>query len=66
MHLGLDPSELTSSDRLRAVATILAAGLRRLHNHNGLRTDPPRQNLSDSRTNELALTPDTSVTVHGG
>ena len=66
MFAVLDPSELTPPDRLPAVAAILAAGLLRLHDRNALPTNPPPQNLSDSRTNEFALTRDTSVTVHGG
>ena len=42
-------------DRLRAVAAVLAAGLARL------RAAPPI--LSDSGTNELAVSPHKSVTV---
>jgi hypothetical protein len=62
MHI--DPAEASPAERARAVAAILAEGLRRLRN---CPASPPilaTQNSQDSTANELDVAGDTSVTVN--
>jgi hypothetical protein len=64
-----DPADLSSEDRARTVAAILAAGLVRLRKPVVLLTSPPPlgpENLSESLANRLAVSGDKSVTVTAG
>ncbi|VTU02512.1 unnamed protein product [Gemmataceae bacterium] len=61
-----DAANLSPADRLRELTRLLAAGLLRLalpapHSDNSVPAEP-----SEFRTNDLAVPPQKSVTVHAG
>lgn len=60
-----DPDDLSPDDRRREVATILARAAIRLAERHALNSSTP-QKLLDSRTNEVAVSPDVGLTVHDG
>jgi len=70
MRLELDPSQLTAEERLREIAVVFAAALRRLRDRIALpdqaETHPGPKNLPITSPEGLELPPETSVTVHGG
>lgn len=64
-----DPAGHTPEERARAVAAILAAGLRRLRGPAAPTVPPPppgAENVSESLANQLAAGPQKSVTVSAG
>lgn len=60
-----DPDDLSPDDRRREVAALLARAAIRLAERHALNTSAP-QKLSNSRTNEVAGSPDVGLTVHDG
>jgi hypothetical protein len=62
-----DPALLNTENRTREVAQILARGLARLRRPSsspGPATPAPGEKVSENSRNELAVTPEPSVTVH--
>ncbi len=65
----IDPVELSPDARTSALATILAAGLLRLRRpiiSPEIPLERASEDSSESAPNRLAVSAETSVTVHGG
>ena len=66
MRLDLDPSLMTPDERRRAIAELLAAGLRRLRDRAALGSVPSSENSSKHVGNTLEDVPDIALNVHAG
>ena len=62
----VDPIELTPAERMRELAALLTRGLLRSRARAGTPPDPTSEKPFKTGTNDLAVPPDTSVTVHAG
>ena len=62
----LPPSELTSGQRRRELAGLLARGLRRLRDRAALAGKPTSANPSEASETTLEAVADKSLTVHAG
>jgi hypothetical protein len=60
-----DPEDLSPDDRRREVASIFARAAIRLAERWALNSSAT-QKLSNSRTNEVAVSPEVGLTVHDG
>jgi hypothetical protein len=66
MRPDLDPSQMTSDERRREVAAILAAGLRRLRDRAALASIPPSEIPSDTGEKPLEAVLENPLSVHVG
>ena len=61
-----DPTHLSSDERLREVATILAAGVLRLRQSSALSTENDDKNLAESSADGLEVPAETRLSVRVG
>jgi hypothetical protein len=61
-----DPAAMTTAERLRAVAALLAAGILRLHSRAALPADSGPKNPPESGQNCLEISSETVLSVHKG
>lgn len=66
MRPDLDPSQMTPDERRRAVAAILAAGLRRLRDRAALASGPAPEIPSDTAEKPLEAVPANPLSGHVG
>jgi hypothetical protein len=66
MRPDLDPSQMTPAERRRAVAAILAAGLRRLRDRAALASVPTPEIPSSAAEKPLETVPENPLSVHVG
>lgn len=61
-----DPAAMTPDERLRELASILAAGVLRLRSRAALPADPGPENLPESGQDCLEVPAETVLSVHTG